>query len=193
MAGKDPIAALDNIARLLDKRVGDILWDNLTRLRDHLRAHDGLKKRNRGLPYVRKPIHLQGTILDAGLYSPPPWSHVHIGPAGKTTTITPKKGQFLAIPTDFVRSFRGHPVGAKQYGGTVIFGGIIWGKAGWYGGGAAGQRRAAGEKLGRQTLVPLFILKKSVVVAARIHPEQLIAWIKPQFMADLKKYSLVQA
>lgn len=192
MAGKDPIAALDKLAVLLDKRVGSVLWDNLTRLRDHLRARDGLKKRTKGLPYIRKPIKLQGTLLEAGLYSPPPWAHVHIGPAGKTTTITPK-GQFLALPTDFVRTSRGHPAGPKQYGGTVIFGGIIWGKAGWYGGGAARQRRAAGEKLGRQTLVPLFILRKSVVVAARVHPDEHIAWIKPQFMADLKKYSLVQA
>lgn len=191
MAEKDPLAALDRLEKLLDKRVGAILWDNLTRLREHVQAHSGLKKRSKGLPFVRRPIQLQGSKLEAELFSPPRWAAVHIGPAGKTTTITPKKGSFLALPTDFVRTSRGHPVGVKQYQGTVIFGGVIWGKAGWYGGGAARQRRAAGERLGRQTLVPLFILRKSVIVAARIHPEQLISWIKPQFLADLKKYSLV--
>jgi len=188
---KDPIKTLERLAANLPKRVGEILWKNLTRLRDHLEATMPLKRRTkRGLPLVRRPIRLQGSVLEAGLFSPPPWAGVHIGARGKTTVISPKRGQFLALPTDFVKTFRGHPVGPRQYGGTVIFNGIIWGKAGWHGGGAARQRRAAGEKLGKQALVPLFILKKSVIVRARIHPGDLIAWIKPQFFADLQRYAL---
>jgi hypothetical protein len=192
MAEKDPIATLDKLAEALDKRVGKILWDNLTRLRDHLRASAPLKTRTRGMPYVRKPIQLQGNLIEAGLYAPPAWAAAHIG-VGQTT-ISARGGQFLAIPTDFVRQFRGHPVSPRQYGGTAIFSGIIWGKAGWGGarsGGGLRQHRAAGEKLGRQALIPLFILKGSVVIKKRLDPGQLIAWLKPQFFQDLKKSCLV--
>jgi hypothetical protein len=192
MAEKDPIATLDKLAHLLDKRVGDILWDNLTRVRDKLRAEEPLHKRTRGMPYVRRPIQLQGNLIEAGLYAPPAWAAAHIG-VGQTT-ITPHGHGFLAIPTDFVKLVAGHPVGPKQYSGLKIFGGIMWGVAGWGGAGTGGgirQRRAAGEKMGKQTLIPLFILKGSVVIKKRIDPGQLIAWIKPQFFADLKKSCLL--
>ena len=194
MADRDPIQTLDKLAVAIDKRVGDILWDNLTRLRDHLRASDPLHKRTKGMPYVRHPIQLQGTLLEAGLYSPPPWAEVHIGAAGGQTVITAKSGGFLALPTDFVKTFRGGPVSPSQYGGLKIFGGIIWGVAGWGGSGTGGgirQRRAAGEKMGKQTLIPLFILKKSVVIKKRIDPDQLIAWIRPYYFEDLKKSCLL--
>ena len=148
MAEKDPMQTLDKLAVAIDKRVGDILWDNLTRLRDHLRASDPLHKRTKGMPYVRRPIKLQGNLLEAGLYAPPPWAEVHIGPAGGATVITAKGGGFMAIPTANVKTFRGGPVSPSQYGGLKIFGGIIWGIAGWGGGSFGGglrQRRAAGE------------------------------------------------
>jgi len=47
--------------------------------------------------------------------------------------------------------------------------------------------RYAGEKFGKQALVPLYILKGSVVVRRRIDPAALLAWVKPGFLADLKK------
>lgn len=192
MAEKDPIATLDKLGELVSKRVGDILWDNLTRLRDYLRTQELLKKRTVGMPYVRRPIMLQGDLIQAGLFAPPAWAVSHIGVG--STTITAKSGM-LAIPTDFARkTFRGGMVGPTQYGGTVTFGGIIWGKAGWGGtqtGGGLRQHRAAGEKFKNQDLIPLFILKKSITYRKRINPQALIAWIKPQFMADLKKSMLV--
>jgi len=113
---------------------------------------------------------------------------------GKTPIEPKKKGGFLAIPTDFVKTFRGHPVGPKQYGGTVIFGGIIWGKAGWSGAGTGGglrQRRAAGEKFGKQTLIPLFILKESVIIRKRLDPARVLAYLKPIYLAALKKSCLL--
>lgn len=194
MADRDPIAVLDQLAVALDKRVGDILWDNLTRLRDYLRAKEPLKRRTKGMPYVRRPIRLQGDLIEAGLYSPPSWAELFVGPAGEETSITAKSGGFLALPTDFAKSFRGAAVGPKQYGGLRIFAGIMWGVAGW-GGGSFGsglrQRRAAGEKYGKQSLVPLFILKKSVIIKKRIDPEQLMAWVRPYFFEDLKKSCLL--
>ena len=189
---KDPLQTLEKLEQALPKRVGDILWDTLTRLRDYLWATEPLKRRTRGMPYVRKPLQLQGNILEAALVSPPAWARTHIG-VGETV-ITAKGGGYLAIPTDFVKQVRGHPVGPKRYTDTVIFGGIIWGKAGWSDAGTGGglrQRRAAGEKLGKQNLIPLFILKRSVIVKKRIDPQALITFMKPFFLADLKKACLI--
>ncbi len=193
MAEKDPCQTLDKLVQALDKRVGDILWDTLTQGRDYLRALEPLKKRTKGMPYVRRPIQLQGNLIEAGLYAPPKWAEAHIG-VGSTTIVPKKPGGMLAIPTDFVKQFRGHPMGPKQYGGTVVFAGIIWGKAGWGGartGGGIRQRRAAGEKIGKQTLIPLFILKGSVVIQKRLNPQAIIDYLKPIFLADLKKACLL--
>ncbi len=189
---KDPLQTLDKLSELLPKRVGDILWDTLTQGRDYLRAQEPLKKRTRGMPYVRKPLNLQGNILEAALVAPPAWARTHIGVG--STTIAAKSGGFLAIPTDFVRQVRGHPVGPKQYSGMVVFGGIIWGKAGWGGAGSGGglrQRRTGGEKFKKQDLIPLFILKKSVIIQKRINPQSLINFMKPIFLAGLKKSCLI--
>jgi len=191
---RDPLQTLDKLSELLPKRVGDILWDTLTRGRDYLRAQEPLKRRTKGMPYVRRPLSLQGNIIEAAIVAPPIWAKTHIGVG--STTITAKGGGFLAIPTDFVRQVSGHPAGPKQYGGLKIFGGIMWGTGGWGGarsGGGLRQHRAAGEKIGKQALIPLFILKKSVVIKKRIDPRSLITYMKPIFMAELKKACLVNS
>jgi hypothetical protein len=193
---RDPIKILEALEKGLEKRVAAILWQNVTRLRDHLKggllAGSALQRRGRGIPVVRKRPELVGTILTAGILTPVPWAGVHFGPRGTAVTISPKRGQFLALPTEFVRRVRGHPVGPKQYGSTVIFKGIIWGRAGWGGSEGLRQRRAAGERYGKQALVPLFILKGSVVVKRRIDPQMdLIDWVKPHFLEDMKKGALI--
>jgi hypothetical protein len=39
-----------------------------------------------------------------------------------------------------------------------------------------------------QSPIPLFVLKRSVVVPRRVDPDvHLLNWIKPQFIADLSK------
>lgn len=192
---RDPIATLEKLEKALDKRVGDILWDTLIQGRDHLKAHDPLKRRRRtgGSLYHVRPIKLQGNLKEGGIFFATRWGKAHIGPAGSTTTISPKGGhKFLALPTDFVKTFRGTPVGPKQYGGVEIFSGIIWGRAGWAGAGsAARQRRAAGEKLGKKSLVPLFILKGSVIIRRRIHPEEVLAFMKPIYFKKLREALLL--
>ncbi len=46
-----------------------------------------------------------------------------------------------------------------------------------------------GKKTGelQGNIIPLFVLKKQVKVKARIHPEDLIAWIGPKMIADFKE------
>jgi len=186
---KDPIKTLEDLEKRLERRVAGVLNKHADRLKQKLRADQVLKQRGpRRFPYLSKPARVEGNLLIARVFSPVGWAGVHIGPPG-ATTITARQGM-LAIPTDFVRVNRGVPVGPHSYSGTVVFGGIIWGQAGWGGtrtGGGLRQHRAAGEKFKKQDLIPLFILKSAVVVPRRIHPQELIAWVKPGFLADLKK------
>lgn len=191
---KDPIKTLQALEKKVDSRVAKILDACGFKIRKRVASQEFLHWRSRRVPVVMKKAVLVGSLIETAVRGASgwKWGQVHIGPPG-STTIRAKQGM-LAIPTDFARkSGRGRP-GAQQYGGTVIFAGIIWGKAGWGGAGTGGglrQRRAAGEKFTKKTLIPLFILKKSVVVRRRIIPADLIAWIKPQFRAELQKNLLV--
>jgi hypothetical protein len=182
---------LRDLEKRLEPRVVGVLRKHADRLKEKLRADEPLKSSgSKRFPYLSRLQQDQQDRPVARIFTPVKWGAVHIGPAGTSTTILPKRGRFLAIPTEAVRQMRGHPVGPRQYSGTVIFGGIIWGRAGWGGGRTGGflkQRRAAGEKFSQRDLIPLYILKGSVVVRRRIHPERLIDWVKVDFLADLKK------
>jgi hypothetical protein len=194
---KDPIRTLEAIEKNLDKKVAAVLNDMAFKVRE--RAKGMLHFRTKRVPIVVEKARLVGNLMTVMVRGASGWTwgHVHIGPPGTTTIKAkhsgPKGGEgMLAIPTDFARK-GGDP---KQYGGLQIFAGIIWGKAGWGGaktGGGLRQRRAAGEKIGKQDLIPLFILKKSVVVRRRIIPQELMNWIRPQFLAALKSGGLLKA
>jgi hypothetical protein len=192
---KDPIKTLEAIEKNLDRQVGQVLNEMAFRIRNRVKGPPGLLHwKSRRIPVVVQKAVPVGGVITSAVRGASGWkaAPVHIGPPG-STTITAKRGM-LALPTDFVRKgFRGKAVGPEQYGGTKIFGGIIWGKAGWGGartGGGLRQHRAAGEKFRKQDLVPLFILKKSVVVRRRIIPPELIRWIRPQLRAELAKKAL---
>jgi len=188
---KDPIKALEAMEKRLDRRVARILDDMAFRIRKRVASQEFLHWRSKRIPVVVEKAHLVGDLMTATVRGASgwKWGHVFIGSPG-STTIRATQGM-LAIPTDFARqSIRGRKMGPKQYAGVRIFAGIIWGKAGWGGartGGGLRQRRAAGEKFTKETLIPLFILKGSVVVRRRIFPAALVAWIRPQFQAALKK------
>ena len=186
---KDPIKALWDLEKRLDKRVAAILNDCAFAIKRRVDSQEFIHWRTKRKPIVVEKARLVGNLMTATVRTASgwKWGQVLVGPAGQTTI--PAKEGFLAIPTDAARkSFRGAKVGPKQYGGTVIFSGIIWGKAGWGGAGTGGylrQRRAAGEIFRKQDLVPLFILKKSVVVRRRVIPADLIRWIQPKFREAL--------
>jgi len=190
---RDPIKTLEALEKKLEGRVSKVLDSMAFKIRRRVVSQEFLKWKTRRRPIVVEKSKVVGTVLTATVRGASKWTwgHVHIGPPG--STVLKARSGMLAIPTDAAnKTFKSKRVGPKQYGGTVIFGGIIWGKAGWAGtGGYVRQRRAAGEKLGKESLVPLFILKGSVVVKRRIIPSQLIQWIRPQFAAALKKHSLV--
>jgi hypothetical protein len=194
---KDPIKSLEAIERNLDRKLAKVLNEMAFRIRNRVKGPPGLLQwKSRRIPVVVEKAKLVGQVMTAVVRGASgwKWGHVHIGPPG-STTIKAAKGM-LAIPTDFARKgFRGKTLGPKQYAGTRIFAGIVWGKAGWGGartGGGLRQRRAAGEKFTKESLIPLFILKSSVVVRRRIIPADLIRWIRPQLRGELIKGGLLK-
>jgi hypothetical protein len=111
-------------------------------------------------------------------------------------TIRPKNKRFLAIPTDFAKTPAGVAKGGPLdpiWGPTFINKGVIFGYQGGQRGTTEGvrQRAAAGQTVKKGESIPLFILKKSVVVKRRIDPHiDLVLWARPKFLADLKKEAL---
>lgn len=194
---QDVIKNLEAIETNLDKRVAKVLNDMAFRIKQRVDSQEFIKWRSKRKPIVVEKAKLVGDLMTAAVRGASGWTwgHVLIGPPG-ATTITAKSGM-LAIPTDFAQKGggRGQP-GPKSYTGRKVFAGIIWGKAGWGGAGSGGglrQRRAAGEKFKKHDLIPLFILKKSIVVRRRVIPADLIRWIQPQFLAALKSGGLLKA
>ena len=193
---KDPIKTLEAMEKNLEKRVAGILNDCAFKIKRRVDSQEFIHWKSRRKPIVVEKAKLVGALLTATVRGASKWTwgHVLIGPPG-VTTIKPKSGGMLAIPTDFARkTSRTAAQGPKAYGGLRIFAGIMWGKAGWGGAGTGGglrQRRAAGESFKKETLVPLFILKGSVVVGRRVIPAQLLQWIKSYFSEQLKKGALV--
>lgn len=186
---KDPIKALDDLVKKIDKRVGDVLNKYAFQIRRRVTSDEFLKWRTRRRPIVVTKSEVEGGMITAWVRAASRWkyAHVHIGQVG-TTTITAKDGM-LAIPTDAANKFiKTRRAGPKRYAGLVIINGIMYGRTGWSGtGGYVRQRRAAGEKFKRETLVPLFILKKSITVRRRVFPDYLVKAVRPQLRADLDK------
>lgn len=124
------------------------------------------------------------------------YSRVHVGPKGQVTTITPKKGKYLTIPLPAAMTKAGVGKGSamlgpwtntfvrkSKAGNLIMFGQMTsYSKVKVKGTAVKG---IAIRKIS-SNVVPLFLLKKSVKVKARIHPKDLIAWIGPKIVTDFK-------
>jgi hypothetical protein len=193
---RDPIKTLTAIEKNLDKRVAAVLNDVAFQIKRRVDSQEFIHWKTKRKPIVVEKARLVGDLMTVTVRGARgwKWGHVLIGPLGSTTITA--KGGMLAIPTDFARkSFRGRTLGPKQYGGLQIFNNIMWGKAGWGGGKTGGglrQRRAAGERFKKQDLIPLFILKKSVVVRRRVNPAEMQRWGGQLLRAALIKARLLK-
>jgi hypothetical protein len=196
---KDPIKTLEMLEKKLDKTVASILNDCAFKIHRWVTSSEfgGLHWRTRRRPIVVKKARLKGSVITAEVRAASGWTygHIFIGPPGQTT-ITAKGGGFMALPTEFVKQIRGTQVGPRQYSGTVTFGGVIWGRAGW-GKGSFDSKAFRWKKEFSKTfkelmpsLVPLFILKKSVIIKRRIISSILVKRIRPYFLEQLKKRAL---
>jgi hypothetical protein len=206
---KDPIAALTALEKNLVKQVEGVLNKTLAQVVRKLQTQhltggttdNALGKRSGTLSreIIPTPAHTEAampTLITAAVHAGVKYAGVHFGPRGTAVTITPKNKQFLAIPTDFAKTPAGVAKGRPLdpiWGPTFINKGVIFGYHGGQRGVTEGvrQRNAAGQALKKGEIIPLFILKKSVVVKRRIDPHiDLVLWVRPKFLADLKKEAL---
>ena len=144
-----------------------------------------LKKSVVNIPATREGDIIRGAIGIGTVYG-----RVHFGKAGQVTTIRPVRAGALAIPLpaamDSHGVARGSPrdksiygetfLGKSKAGNMIIFGKLLYVK-----GAKSGQAKGG--------LKPLFVLKQSVSVPSRIHPEDLRAFVQPLLgkgMADIK-------
>jgi hypothetical protein len=132
-----------------------------------------------------RPTTSEGTTVTGGVAFGKVYARVHIGPRGQVTTITPKRAKFLTIPLKAAQTATGVGRGgalsgayAKTFvrmskaGNLIIFGQGTYAK-----GAKSGQAKG--------NIVPLFLLKKSVRVPARIHPEDFFPPTAQRIKEDL--------
>ncbi|MBM4286900.1 MAG: hypothetical protein FJ135_01910 [Deltaproteobacteria bacterium] len=191
---KDPVKALDQLIQGLVPKVTKVVEKHSLLLWEHTvsrhlaggTAADRLARRSGTLARSTRPlkVRVEGSKVVGGLAFGAEYAKVHIGPSGSTFTIRPRNKQFLAIPLPAARTAAGVPRGGpldQIWGPTFISKGVIYGFSG-------GTRGSQNDKP-----IPLFVLKRSVVVPRRVDPEvHLLDWVKPQFLADLAKVAKVE-
>lgn len=140
-----------------------------------------LKKSIKTIPPVVDGTEVKGGVTVGTVYSP-----VHFGKSGQVTTISPKRGKYLAIPLPDAMNANGVAKGGPRdesvFGSTFVRKSkagnlIIFGKTLYVKGKKAGQEKGA--------LKALFILKSSVKVQSRITPESLQEYAMPIVMRGL--------
>lgn len=141
-----------------------------------------LKKSVRVIPPQVTTNEVRGSIAIGD--SSTPYAGALIGsPRGKATVITPKNAKALAIPTKFARTSKGVPRGPAYLGGVPN---PIWGITFVANNMIFGYQRGTTRKYAQP--VPLFILKKSIVVKTKIDPkEDVVNVIIPQIRAEVRK------
>jgi hypothetical protein len=189
-------------------------------LREHLAGPTGettLAKRTGNLArsIVEAPARPEGggTVIAARLHAGMIYAKVHFGPRGSEVKIVPIRAKMLAIPLAAAMTAAGVARAGPTsgiWGPTKCFRSkagnlIIWGyqtgqaamgtrqKTVTGGQGNAVSLSYARKALGKGELVPLFVLKDSVVIKRRIDPKRdLVDWARPVLLQELKKAGLLK-
>jgi len=139
-----------------------------------------LKSRTGRLASSTKPIPVRilKNVIRSGVQFGTEYASAHIGPKGSSVTIKPKAGKkYLAIPLDAAKNpkgvSRGGPRDESLWGKTFVQKSkkgnlIIFGQSKYVKGKKKGQTRG--------NVVPLFVLKESIKIKRRIHPEDMLKW-----------------
>lgn len=123
-----------------------------------------LRRSTRALsPLVRGGLVTGGVVIDT------PYAGVHVGPLGSSKTIRPRRSKYLAIPLP------GTPPGRRPREIPGLF---------------AFTSRKGNLLLATKTpggdLSPMFVLKRSVVIRARVHPEEIVREMSPVILRGLR-------
>ena len=168
---------------------------------DLFQSYQGIGPKNKGVLYSRsgelkrnitaQPATQDGETVTGTLGIGTKYGKVHFGKAGQVYHMTPKNGQYLAIPLPGGMASngiaKGSPRDAAIYGQTFVKKSqagnlIIFGKLKYVRGSKAGQTKG--------DILPLFVLKKSVDVPVTITTESLRAWVQPilgKRMAEIRE------
>lgn len=155
-----------------------------------------------------------GTMVSAKLHAGMIYAKVHFGPRGSEVKIVAIKAKMLAIPLAAAKTgagvARAGPTSGiwgptkcfKSKAGNLIIWGYQTGKAALGtrqktvtgGQGNAVSLSYARRALDKGELVPLFVLKDSVVIKRRIDPRlDLIQWARPILTEEIKRVGLFKA
>lgn len=155
-----------------------------------------------------------GTVIAARLHAGMIYAKVHFGPRGSKVKIVPIRAKMLAIPLTAAKTAAGVARAGPTSGiwgptkcfrskaGNLIVWGYQTGKAAMGtrqktvsgGQGNAVSLSYARKAMNKGELVPLFVLKESVVIKRRIDPKRdLVDWAKPVLLQELKKAGLLKA
>jgi hypothetical protein len=189
-------------------------------LREHLAgAGDNSLARRTGhlaRSIAEEPAALEGgsTMVSATLHAGMIYARVHFGPRGSAVKIVPIRARMLAIPLAAAKTgagvARAGPTSGiwgptkcfKSKAGNLIIWGYQTGKVAMGtrqktvtgGQGNAVSLAYARKAMTKGQLVPLFVLKDSVVVKRRIDPKRdLVDWARPVLTQELKKARLLKA
>jgi hypothetical protein len=208
MAEKDAIESLDKIIeKLIPKAIQAVTRTakkvEAKLLRQHMSGHSdsSLGKRTGAAARSLKadPATAKGTVVTSKITGGVNYLRIHF-----TGDIIKAKKKFLTIPTDFAKTNAGVAKGRMVKEGntwtflgmpTFIAKGVIFGKVGGPNARSEGirQRRAAGEKISKGQIIPLFILKNSVVIKRRIDPKtDIVDWARPVLTQEIKKAGLLK-
>lgn len=125
------------------------------------------------------------TGVEAGVTAGTAYARVHIGRRGRKTVIRPKNVRYLTIPLDAAKTKAGVARGSARsgvFGDTFVMKSrsgnlLIMGRR------VRQKGKSAGQTFGN--LVPLFVLKKKVVIKARVDPRQKVKQVKRQIPIDI--------
>jgi len=208
MADKDAVESLDKIINALIPKAIRAVTRTAKKveaklLRQHMAGasdHSLAKRTGAAAKSLKaEPATAQGTVVTSKITGGVNYLRIHFTGG----TIKAKK-RFLTIPTDFAKTNAGVAKGRMVNAGgqwtflgmpTFIAKGIIFGKVGGPNARSEGvrQRRAAGEKMAKGTIIPLFILKNSVVIKRRIDPQvDIVQWAKPVLTEELKRAGIIK-
>lgn len=186
---KDPIKTLEEMISGLEGKVTEVVRKHSVRLwritvQQHMAgptSSTSVSKRTgtlaRGVS-AEEPKSIGG-VITGGIKIASKYARTHIGPKGSSVIIKPKTKQFLAIPLQAAKTAAGVARGGPRsgiFGPTFIAKGIIFGYSG-------GTKKSTGGHI-----IPLFVLKKQVIIPRRIDPRlDLLKKIEKGFKEDLKQ------
>lgn len=132
-----------------------------------------------------KRAHVVAGSIVAGVNAGTAYAGVHIGKRGRKTTIRPKNARYLTIPLEAAKTKAGVARGSARsgmFGDTFIMKSksgnlLIMGKRRYQKGAKAGQTHG--------NLAPLFVLKKRVVVRARVDTTKRVKEVKRTVTRDI--------